>query len=157
VCTVDEYSVLSGYDTVTCLPCPEGADCTGSTLPSVLSALEGPSNQVVQQEHLVAREGWWASQTSDRLTYYQCGIPAACLQGVNGSLSTCSEGYGSLLCDVCIKGYYQQYGVCTPCPTHASSSSIVSTVLFPLVLAGLFGALFLLRNMLPQGLLKVRE
>jgi hypothetical protein len=115
VCGVDEYSVLSGNDTVACLPCPEGGDCSGATLSPLLAIAPGSANDVVLQEHVVAREGWWASQTSSGLAYYKClnNFAVTCLQGVNGTKVQCAAGYTGVLCDVCAVGYVHSWMVTT--------------------------------------------
>ncbi len=155
MCAVDEFSVLTGNDTITCRPCPLGGDCSGATLPSLLSALAGPSNGVVQQSHIVAMEGWWASPASDGLTFYPCGIAGACLQGYNGTRSRCSTGYAGLLCNACAQGYFEQYGLCAACPTKSSLGSVFASVGFPLLLAFVFGALFMLKSLMAKGMMKV--
>ncbi len=107
VCSTLQYAVLSGNDTVVCLPCPEGGDCSGGTLASLLAAVPGAANAVVQQQHIVARQGYWASPNSSGLAYDKCPNTNAvtCLQGVNGTRSRCAAGYRGLVCNVCDHGY----------------------------------------------------
>ena len=109
VCPAEQYAVLSGNDTIACEACPEGGDCSGGTLTSVLAGVPGAANAVVQQQHIVARQGYWASQNSSGLTYYKCPNTNAvtCLQGVNGTRVTCAAGYRGLVCNVCDHGYVQ--------------------------------------------------
>jgi hypothetical protein len=106
VCSTTQYAVLSGGDAITCKPCPEGGDCSGATLAPLLTAQPGPANSVVLQDHVVARQGWWASQNSSGLLYYKCPNSNAvtCLQGANGTRSQCAPGYRGLVCNVCDNG-----------------------------------------------------
>ena len=107
VCSAEQYAVLSGNDTIACQPCPEGGDCSGGTLTLLLAGASGAGNAVVQQQHIVAREGYWASQDSSGLTFYKCPNTNAvtCLQGVNGTRAKCAAGYRGLVCNVCDDGY----------------------------------------------------
>jgi hypothetical protein len=120
--------VLSGNDTIACEPCPEGGDCSGGTLTSVLTGAPGAGNSVVQQQHIVARQGYWASQNSSGLTYYKCPNTNAvtCLQGVNGTRAKCAAGYRGLVCNVCDHGCVHPVRTTPWCrphidagPTHA--------------------------------------
>ncbi len=61
VCSLQQFAVLSGNDTVECRACPEGGDCTGATLALVLQDVPGPANLVVQQSNIVALPGWVGS------------------------------------------------------------------------------------------------
>ena len=65
-CAVDEFGVVSGNDTVTCQPCPQGGSCAQSPLPST-DAFAG----LVTQADILAQPGFWASPTSDGLTFYR--------------------------------------------------------------------------------------
>ncbi len=47
---------------------------------------------------------FWTAELSGGLKYYKCPVASACLQGVNGTRSTCLEGYKGLLCDTCSVG-----------------------------------------------------
>ena len=106
-CLPSEYAKLTGKDAITCQPCPEGGDCTGATLRPLLLTAPGPSNRVIQQQHIVAQTGYWASSESNGLAFFKCrnGPTATCLQGVNGTRSTCAAGYSTVLCNVCSVGY----------------------------------------------------
>ncbi len=167
---------------------------------------------MVQQQHIVAREGFWTAPHSSGLLFYQCPRSLACIPGVNGSRSACESGHIGLLCDVCAVGYalhpsshprrpcfpsspppppsplphspcpghslrtrffneawhgmctafarpvssfFEQYGKCTVCPTKEAGVSIVAAVGVPLFLVTLLGVTFAVRNLLPQGMLKV--
>ncbi len=121
-CRVTEYAVLSGVDTVSCEPCPEGGDCSGSTQRSLLEAAPGPSNRVVQLQNVVALGGYWASSQSDGRSFVKCRTSSsvqACLPGVNGSKVTCAEGYSGTICDVCAVGYVRSWlpDRCPPLPS----------------------------------------
>ena len=52
--------------------------------------------------------------------------------------------------------YFEQYGVCAPCPTQGGGKSIVAAIALPLLLLGFFVVLFMLRSMMPRGMMKVR-
>ncbi len=67
--------------------CPIGGDCTGTTLSSILASVPGPANSVVQQSNIVAQLGFWASNTSDGLSFFKCTSPVSCIQV--GGLSEC--------------------------------------------------------------------
>lgn len=54
---MDEYSVISGADTVSCYPCPVGGDCSGSLVSEVTDARSGPGSHVVLLEDVVAMPG----------------------------------------------------------------------------------------------------
>ena len=157
-CANDEFSVFSGVDTVSCVGCPSGGDCTGGTLSPSLLTMNTPAGVVtaaVQQSHITSQPGFWASSNSSGTTFYPCPIVSACLPGVNGSRSSCATGYTGVLCSVCDAGYYDQYGLCQPCPTAAKGSSVVASFAVPLFLLALFGMLFAIRNIAPRGLMKV--
>ena len=51
--------------------------------------------------------------------------------------------------------YFEQYGACVPCPTATAGASIAASVGLPVVLLLVFGTMFHLRAVLPQGLMKV--
>jgi hypothetical protein len=63
----------------------------------------------------------------------------------------------SLLCvpATCAR-YYEQYGLCVLCPTVDHGASLAASVGFPILLALGAGLFFLLRGMMPRGLMKVR-
>jgi hypothetical protein len=128
VCSTLQYAVLSGNDTIVCRPCPEGGDCSGGTLPLLLAAAPGAANAVVQQQHIVAREGYWASQNSSGLTYYRCPNTNAltCLQGVNGTRTKCATGYRGLVCNVCDHGCVLRQPAC--CVLRAACYRVVSAL-----------------------------
>lgn len=65
---------------VSCEPCPLGGDCSGNTLTSLLASVPGPANSVVQQANIVALPGFWASNTSDGLSFFKCNNPVSCIQ-----------------------------------------------------------------------------
>ena len=157
-CADDEFTVFSAVDTVTCVGCPAGGDCTGGTLaPAQLTTTTGAgvATAAVQQGYITAQRGYWASAHSTGDTFYECPVPSACLPGVNGSRSSCATGYTGVLCSVCDLGYYDQYGLCQRCPTAAKGSSVVASFAVPLFLCALFGVLFAIRNVAPRGLMKV--
>ena len=101
-CSATQYGQLSGLDTLTCLPCPVGADCSGlgGEVPLVSSNGTGADSLqgVVQVSQIVAQPGYWASATSAGLTYYRCPIPEACVSGGNGSRAQCATGYMGVAC-----------------------------------------------------------
>ena len=93
-CGTSQYSEFSGNDTVTCVDCPEGGDCSGTGLLAAQEAAAGNSTNsslagmttvdlqnalVVTQANIVALPGYWASTGSSGLKYYSCPIPSACL------------------------------------------------------------------------------
>jgi len=51
--------------------------------------------------------------------------------------------------------YYEQYGSCARCPTIRSGASVARAVVVPIVIIVVLGVLYRLRNVLPQGMLKV--
>ena len=118
-CATSEYAVFTGLDTVTCMPCPVGGDCTGEQLANSTVPLAGvpesDAGVVVREESIAAMPGFWASPSSDGLQFYACPLAAACLPGVNGTRSLCAQGYGGVLCSVCSPGYFNQYGLCVEC------------------------------------------
>lgn len=63
---------------------------------------------VVQLSSVVAQRGFWSQPSSDR--FYPCPVADACLPGVNGSRSTCAEGYTGIVCSVCADGFFEQFG-----------------------------------------------
>ena len=144
-CAASEYAVLSNGDAIACLPCPEGGDCT----PPNATAL-------VQQSDIVAQAGWWASSTSDGLTYYRCPIAEACLQGSpsNGTRSACARGYGHVACSLCVRGYFEQFGKCVACPS-STGSSVAALLGIVLVLIACGIMLWLMRSVLPIDVLKL--
>ena len=121
-CTTTQYGVISGNDTVTCYPCPDGGACDASVALDVaaLQAANVTSNGVsttasgldgvVVQQGVVARSGYWAPSNSDGSTFYACPIADACLAGGNGTRSRCADGYVGVLCSVCADGYFEQFG-----------------------------------------------
>ncbi len=57
VCGAEEYSEISGVDTVRCMPCPIGGDCSGDKVEAKLAGVQGPGNRVVQLGDIVAQKG----------------------------------------------------------------------------------------------------
>ena len=51
--------------------------------------------------------------------------------------------------------FVSQYGLCVQCPTIGRGVSMLASILLPLGLVAVFGALFVLRAMAPRGLMKV--
>ena len=47
---------------------------------------------------ITAQPGYWASETSDGLTFYKCPLVGACLPGSNGTRASCAVGYGYIAC-----------------------------------------------------------
>ena len=132
-CTADEFTVASGHDTVECVPCPSGADCSGSAgqlslvdagnssdsvlgntssgafpLSSSDSLLESGMVEGVGRLGVIAQPGFWAADTVEDLNFYTCPVYDACLRGGNGSRSRCATGYTGILCGVCSPGYFQR-------------------------------------------------
>jgi hypothetical protein len=144
-CSDDEYADLSG-DGVTCHPCPRGGDCAAASVADV-----------VQQRHVVARAGYWASASSDGSRFYACPIPSACLGRGNGTSTRarCASGFDGVLCSSCAAGYFPQYGTCSRCPAEESSLGVFVSVLLPLFTVTVLVALYVLRGMMPRGMMKV--
>jgi hypothetical protein len=150
-CLKTEFAVFTG-DAVACLTCPEGGDCE-------------PRNDthVVTQAGIVAQAGWWASSSSDGRAFYKCPNRDACLSphaaadaaAGNVSRGACAVGYAGVLCSACARDFFPQYGKCAPCPTKASPVSWVVSISLPLVIVLLFGVMFVLRGMMPRGMMKV--
>ena len=99
-CSAVEYAVITGADSIQCVPCPLGADCSpqAALAQDLTSAPSGDFDSVVQLSDVVARPGYWAAPTSDGLTYYPCPIDGACVLGGNGSRARCAEGYAGIAC-----------------------------------------------------------
>jgi hypothetical protein len=105
-CASTEYAIITGNDTVTCEPCPDGGDCTVAAAvrghpgdPAMVSSgntsvlEEGGLFNVVQQQHIMAQAGFWASQTANGLKYVARGsrvvaCVCVCWGGGWGSVST---------------------------------------------------------------------
>ncbi len=51
--------------------------------------------------------------------------------------------------------FFEKYGVCAECPSAASGLSIAASIGLPLLLAMIFAGLFVLRSMMPRGMMKV--
>ena len=153
-CSSAQFAQLSGNDTVQCASCPAGGDCTGGGV-SADALLAASGLAVVTQQTIVAQPGYWASSATADAVFYKCPLAAACLPGVNGSRSVCAEGYSDLLCSVCAKGYFQQYGLCAKCPDGQSAASVLASFGLPLLLLVIFVVLFVLRAMAPRGMMKV--
>ena len=97
VCATTQYAQFVGNDSVTCVDCPPGGDCSGLQLTDVTTAdtnqsdvealrsITDSSLQVTQQ-YIVAMPGYWSSASSTGLAYYECPNTEACLPGnlVNG-------------------------------------------------------------------------
>jgi hypothetical protein len=144
LCESNQYSVLL-RDSVTCVACPAGGDCTPRPK-------EGVS--VVTLSDVISRKGYWASQSSDGTSYYQCPLATACLPGANGTRSVCATGYGHVACSVCVDGFFMQFGKCEPCPATptASVGAIVAAIAGAAVLGGL---VFLVRRLVPVETIKL--
>ena len=57
MCSADEYSVISGSDTVSCRPCPVGGDCSGRLVSNVTDVRDGAGSHVVLLEDVIAMPG----------------------------------------------------------------------------------------------------
>ena len=80
MCDLDEYTVFSGVDTVSCEPCPVGGDCTGRVVEGELEAVQGRGNRVVQLQNAVALPGCVRTSTpTPSLTSLCCLL---CMVGV---------------------------------------------------------------------------
>ena len=108
---VQEYALIDNTTfSITCLPCPPGANCTGG---------------LTAQEQLTALPGWWTPRSSDGLSYYRCRVETACIGGglVSSSVSNssellrgrCAEGYDGTLCGVCAEGVWVCLCLCRCC------------------------------------------
>ena len=131
-CAPTEFSSMSGNDSVQCVPCPAGGDCSGNNLPlSMLVADSGlvdvnssaaVAAVVVSPSVVVAQSGYWMSPDSDDLTFYQCPQSYACLAGNGDARSRCAAGYEGVLCSVCSPGYFNQYAYCVLCKWGCASA-----------------------------------
>ena len=160
-CSADQYSVLSGNDTVTCVPCPSGGLCKlEAAIPAVEVLNETtPRRQsvlddIVVQGGIIANSGYWASTSSDGLTFYSCPIAEACLPGANGTRVQCRAGYAGVLCSVCDDQYFEQFGQCVACPaSHKQSVAVMVALVCLFAVLGV--VVFLLRNILPVDVMKL--
>ena len=125
-CAATEFSSLSGNDSVECVPCPEGGDCSGDNVPvsmlvadtglvDVNSSTAAAAAVVVAPALVMAQAGYWMSPDADDLTFYKCPQPYACLAGNGDARSRCATGYEGVLCSVCSPGYFNQYAYCVLC------------------------------------------
>ncbi len=148
-CSAVEFAVLTVNGSVSCHPCPAGGDC----------ALWADSTSdpafVTEERHVVAKRGYWAPPNMARARFYPCPRAEACAGGVNGSRTLCGSGYDGVLCGVCSRGYFEQYGRCALCPGNDSPRSMAAAVFLPIVLVVCFGILFKLRGMMARGMMKV--
>ena len=151
-CSASEFSDFFAVDTVACVPCPPGGDCSGASL--VDDADAATSGVVVTQVSVAAQPGFWASNAALDLTFYECPISAACLPGANGSRSVCAAGYTGVLCSVCDDGYFEQFGSCVACPT-TKQESVGSLVGLSLLLLACVWLAFLVRAYIPVDVLKL--
>jgi hypothetical protein len=144
-CSDSEFAVLSGVggDAIECKACPSGGNCSRAS----------PSD-VVTQANIVARVGYWASPSSDGSRFYRCPILGACVGGGNGSRAACATGYDHVACSLCADGYFEQFGLCVPCP-KSKSGSVGAVVGLSLMLIALCGGLYVVRNVLPIDVIKL--
>ena len=160
-CNSMQYGVISGNDTLVCVACPSGGDC--STTPSsadeqanssTTAITAGSSVAAVTQSDIVAQAGWWASDGSSGLVFYKCAIAEACLSGGNGSRARCRAGYVGIACSVCADGYFEQFGKCALCPS-SSGASIGALLGIVVVLVVACGGVYAVRALLPVDVLKL--
>jgi hypothetical protein len=143
-CSATQFTRFAADDSVECVECPTGGDCSP----------RGGVDDVVQLQHVVAQQGWWASPHSDGRRFYRCPVAAACLPGVNGTRSQCERGYGGVACSVCITGYFEQFGQCVSC-SSSSRSAIGIVAGFLLVGVAVLFLLYQLRKILPVDIIKL--
>ncbi|XP_078346174.1 uncharacterized protein LOC144631589 isoform X1 [Oculina patagonica] len=48
---------------------------------------------------------------------HPCPKASSCLGALNSVRQPCKTGYGGILCEVCVKGYYKSMSRCAKCPT----------------------------------------
>ncbi len=144
-CRDSEFAVLSGPngDAIECRACPSGGDCTASSL-----------TDVVTQGNIAAREGYWASSSSDGSRFYRCPIIGACVGGGNGSRAVCATGYAHVACSLCADGYFEQFGLCVACP-KSSGASVGALFGLAMLLVAICGGLYVVRDLLPIDVIKL--
>ena len=127
VCSSSQYAVLSNHDTVTCMPCPVGGQCSSAVASTAADVAANATladvqasvlSDVVVQQGIVALQGYWASPVSDGAQFYQCPVADACLAGGNGTRARCADGYEGVLCSVCSVGYFEQFNRCVHADTR---------------------------------------
>jgi hypothetical protein len=142
-CRSDQFSVITGGDSIECKACPKGGDCTPASL-----------TDIVEQADIVARAGYWASPSSDGSRFYHCPVRGACVGGINGSRAVCAPGYAHVACSLCADGYFEQFGLCVTCP-KSSGTSIGALLGLSLLLIATCGALYVVRDVLPIDVIKL--
>jgi hypothetical protein len=142
-CRSDQFAVISGSDSIECKACPSGGDCTPSSV-----------TDIVTQADIVAREGYWASPSSDGSRFYSCPTLGACVGGGNGSRAVCATGYASVACSLCADGYFEQFGLCVACP-KTSANSIGALIGLALLIIAAICALYALRELVPIDVIKL--
>ena len=90
--------------TLTCLSCPEGADCLASVRRTDVT--------------LYSLAGYWRDISAKKPTFYLCPLGAnACPSTVNG---TCNTGYDGVICGLCKLGFHLTSNSCIGKRVHYS-------------------------------------
>ncbi len=142
-CRSDQFAVITAGDSIDCKACPDGGDCSPVS-----------STDIVTQSSIVARAGYWASPSSDGSRFYRCPILGSCVGGGNGSRAACATGYAHVACSLCDDGYFEQFGLCVPCP-KSSGTSIGALFGLSLLFIAICGALYTVRKLLPIDVIKL--
>ena len=104
------YSISGFYldlSTLTCLSCPEGAECLAIVRRTELT--------------LYSVDGYWRDVTSPKPTFYPCPLSVnACPSSLNG---TCNQGYDGVMCSLCKPGFHMTSNSCTGKAVHNTIDS----------------------------------
>mmetsp|Transcript_12883 Transcript_12883/g.31299 ORF Transcript_12883/g.31299 Transcript_12883/m.31299 type:complete len:902 (+) Transcript_12883:88-2793(+) len=105
-----------------CLPCPEGAKCTGNGEDVRIIPLPIPG---------------YFKATDDAEVMGICSSEESC---PGGDTAVCGEGFEGHMCAECADGYFMSGGLCEVCEEANKGAAVLSFVLFLMISAAIYFA-----------------